>query len=242
MTSAYPRIEVGTGDELRSAEKFGAGEALFAVELNFEEFKPGVLGAGCQQTMILDDNVAGFSRSWYGEGGWICDRHAMDDELSTFEHGECAGPGLEASPAISEFGRGAGGEIHAAVFTIEQWGKGGPCVILGLGSDGAIEQACESFDHHGRAPFCQFFEEIGGGLIGANSQGLLKQGQAGVEAFFEQHRGVPGECLAPGYGPLDGSGATIFREQGRMQVDAAEARQSQHPRGDDATVGHDNDG
>jgi hypothetical protein len=42
-----------------STKKFGCREALFAFELHFDELQPGVSGAGHQQTMVFNANLAG---------------------------------------------------------------------------------------------------------------------------------------------------------------------------------------
>ena len=42
----------------RSAQKFGGGEALFAFELEFEEFQPSIFGAADEQTMVFDADLA----------------------------------------------------------------------------------------------------------------------------------------------------------------------------------------
>ena len=41
-----------------AAQKLGGGHALLAFELNFKKFEPGILGAGGQKAMALDDNPA----------------------------------------------------------------------------------------------------------------------------------------------------------------------------------------
>ena len=76
---------------------------------------------------------------------------------------------------------------------------------------------------------------------GADFDRLLEEDGAGVEALFKEHGGVAGEGVAIGYGPLDGRRATVLWQQRAVQVDAAEPGQSEHPRGDDAAVGYDDD-
>jgi len=39
--------------------EFGGGETLFTFELNFEEFEPGLSGAGCEQAVVFHAQLAG---------------------------------------------------------------------------------------------------------------------------------------------------------------------------------------
>ncbi len=178
----------------------------------------------------------------FNAGRFRCNCHAMDDEFFAVERGECAGPGLEASPAIIELVGGAGGKIHAAVFAVEQRGEGGEGVVLRLGMNGSGGEAGQGFNHQRRAGAGELIEEIDGGLIGRDFDGLLEKNGAGVEAFFEKHGGIAGECVAHGHGPLDGRGAAVFGQQRGVQVDAAEAREGEHPGRNDAAVGDHDDG
>src|SRR5271157_383269 len=52
--STQPRA----GCERISMEEFGGRETLSAFELEFEQFEPGVFGAGCEETMVFDAELA----------------------------------------------------------------------------------------------------------------------------------------------------------------------------------------
>ena len=122
------RSEACSESELRAAKKFCCGEPLLAFELKFEEFEPGVAGAGGEEALAFDVDLAVLG--WDGCGVRCGRGEPVDDELFALEGREGAGPGLEATPAIVELVRAAGGEIHAAVFAIEKWSIGCACVIL----------------------------------------------------------------------------------------------------------------
>lgn len=71
---------------------------------------------------------------------------------------------------------------------------------------------------------------------------MEKQCIAGVQAGVEEHGGDAGFGFAVGDGPLDGGGSAVFGEERAVDIDVAEARQVEHPLGDDAAVGDDDDG
>ena len=108
--------------------------------------------------------------------------------------------------------------------------------------DGCCGESGEGFNHQRSAGFGEEIEEFNRGLIGAYFEGLLEKDGAGVEAFFQQHGGVAGDGVAHGYGPLDGRCATVPGQQRAVEIDTAEARESEHPRGDDAAICDDDDG
>ena len=152
--------------------------------------------------------------------------------------GECAGPGLKTAPTVVELRCRARGKIHAAVFAVEQRRIRRAFVILRLRQNRPIRQSRQRLNHQRRAFARQHGKQLRCGLFRPNLVGLLEQNRPRVEAFFEKHRGVAGECVAHGDGPLDGRGAAILRQQRRVQIDAAQPRQRQHPRRNDAAIGH----
>ena len=79
-------------------------------------------------------------------------------------------------------------------------------------------------------------------MLRGNFDGLLEENGAGVEALFKEHGGVAGKSIAHGHRPLDGRGAAVLGQQRRVEVDAAEPWEGQHPGGDDAAIGYDDDG
>ena len=103
-------------------------------------------------------------------------------------------------------------------------------------------QAAQSFDHEIGADRSQARGEGFGGVVGGDCKFLLEEDVAGVEAGIDAHGGDAGDGLTVGDGPLDGSGAAIFREQRGVQVDVAEWREIEHPLRNDAAVTDDDDG
>jgi hypothetical protein len=70
----------------------------------------------------------------------------------------------------------------------------------------------------------------------------LQEDVACVQAGIQAHRGVAGDGFAVGDCPLNGSGAAVFGKKGGVQVDVAQAREVEHPLGDDAAVADYDDG
>ncbi len=99
-----------------------------------------------------------------------------------------------------------------------------------------VVQSGQRLRHQRRAALGQYVEEFRRGLLGPDGKRLLQQDRPGVESFFEQHGGVAGEGFAHGHGPLDRRGAAIARKQRRVQIDAAQPRQREHPGRNDAAI------
>jgi hypothetical protein len=94
-------------------------------------------------------------------------------------------------------------------------------VVLRLVVKRSIGEASEGIHNQRSACMRKQIEEIHGGLIASDFDGLLQENGAGVETFFKQHGGVARESIAHGYRPLDGRGTPILGEKRTMQVDAA---------------------
>ena len=125
-----------------AAQKLGGGHALLAFELHFEQLKPGILGAGGEEAIVLRRESSPARRCPTRSAKLpLRNRHAMHDQLLAIESGECAGPGLKSAPAIVELVRRARGKIHAAIFAVEQRRKGRAFVILRLRLNRAVGQA-----------------------------------------------------------------------------------------------------
>ncbi len=77
---------------------------------------------------------------------------------------------------------------------------------------------------------------------GCDREFALEEDIASVEAGVDAHGGDAGDGFAVCDGPLNGRGATVFREERGVQVDVAEGRKVEHPLGDDASVADDDDG
>ncbi len=69
-----------------------------------------------------------------------------------------------------------------------------------------------------------------------------KQCIARVEASVEEHGGDAGFGFAVGDGPLDGGGSAVLGKERAVDVNVAEAREVEHPLGDDAAVSDYDDG
>ena len=103
-------------------------------------------------------------------------------------------------------------------------------------------KAAQSLDHEIGADRSEARSEGFGGVVGGDRKFLLEEDVAGVEAGVDAHGGDAGDGFAVCDGPLNRSGAAIFREQRGVQVDVAERREIEHPLRNDAAVADDDDG
>ena len=101
------------------------------------------------------------------------------------------------------------------------------------GRQGLTEHPCA----HGSDPV----EQLAAGLLGVDFDSLAGQHVAGVEALVHLHDGDARLGVAVQHRPLHGGAATIFRQQGDVEVDAAVFRRFQHRSRQDAAVGHHDD-
>src|SRR5579864_3648177 len=140
------------------------------------------------------------------------------------ELGVGSGPWLKATDAVVDFG-GRAGEIHEAVFFLENRGKCRLRIVLGMRTKGVGPQTAQCLDQHigtyGSEPWCNCF----GSVVRLDREFVLKKNVAGIEARVNAHRGDPGDGFAARNGPLDGCSTAIFRKQRRMQVDVPEWRE-----------------
>jgi hypothetical protein len=134
--------------------------------------------------------------------------------------------------------RSAARKIHAAVFAIENRREAYTIFTLRSWPDGCIGKAGESFNNERRSFARQDLKQFGGCLVWWNFNGLLQQDWPRVQSLFQKHGCVAGVRIAHCNCPLDRRGATVFRQQRRVQIDAAMLRQRKHPRRQNAAVGY----
>jgi len=115
------------------AQKLGCLKALLAFKLNFEQFEPGILGAGNKKAAAFDMDLTGLGRGGSCKGGSVRDAHAVNDQLPACKRSESAGPGLKAAPAVLQLRCRARGKVHAPVFASSSGAKLTPAGVCGLG-------------------------------------------------------------------------------------------------------------
>ena len=149
-----------------------------------------------------------------------------------------AGPGGEAAHATGDFFRRAI-PVDAAVLFFQHWGVSGSGVILRTGDDRTRGQAAQSFSHEWSVDFREAGGEFGRGFSRTNRDFALQQHVASVHAGVNAHGGHTGSRLTVDNGPVDGSGAPVFWEQGSVEVDPAEPGDGQKARRDNLAVRYD---
>ncbi len=112
-------------------------------------------------------------------------------------------------------------------------------MVLPLGLDAPVRQARQRLHHQRCSSHCQNLEKINGRLVRPDRHFLLQQHRPRIQALFEQHRRIPRHGLAHCYRPLNRRSPAILRQERPVQIDAAEARQRQHPLWNDAAISHD---
>jgi len=142
----------------------------------------------------------------------------------------------EGNPTGQLFNSSTNFHTNVFIFAGEDGRKRCAGVILRLRLDCALGQSGQSLDDQGSATLGEQIKELRGGLLGSDGQRLLQQDRPGVEALFEQHRRVAGEDLTHRYGPLNRRGSAITRKKAGVKIDAAESRQREHPRRNQAPI------
>src|ERR1700676_3156652 len=182
---------------------------------------------------------------WWNKGGgwfkWIRRRKQEKVASLAAKSGVRARPGSESALPVVNFVGGTG-PVGETVFSFEDGGERGMRIVLGARHDGMRGDAPQCFYHQRGAGFGETRGEVRGSFVFADEQLLLQQNFAGVHAGVDAHGGVAGDSFAVGDSPVNRGSAAVFREQGSVQVEPAEFWDVQKPRGNDLTVGDDDDG
>ena len=117
----------------------------------------------------------------------------------------------------------------------------GKCIILRLGGQCALFEPLHRLHDELRAERGQAVMQLVGSLVFTDFERPFQEHIAGVESLCHLHDGHASLLLTVEDDTLNRRGTAVFREQGRMDVDAAVLRQIEHGFRQDLTVGSNDD-
>src|SRR5580692_4776652 len=149
-----------------------------------------------------------------------------------------AGPGLKSAQATPDLSCRAG-KVDQPIFFLKDWSKGRLRVLLLACLDCPALQPTQCLDNQVCAYSSQARRQGFRSVIFINWYLVLQQDVTRIEPCVNPHRGIAGDTLSFGDGPLNGSSTAIFWQERGMEVDVSHGRQVKHPLRDDAAIAYD---
>ncbi len=161
--------------------------------------------------------------------------HPPDFEGSIPPGGAGHRPGMESPHLVVDLPGGAP-PVDPFVFPADIGSIGGPAMVLGHRLNPTGQQVREGFEEQFRSQTAQLIVEAARVVPIIDGNRPLPQNIPRVQLGHHVHDSDPRLPFPVDHGPMDRCSPAVFREQGRMHVDAAVAGSVQNGLGNDLAV------